>query len=197
MAGELAVKEWDLPKWTIAPRRRRAHPRHGRCAGARQATGPRQARLDREIEKLATECGPGARLSEAPSPSGRARAERTLWTLADALVARDRRSAMRIFLQLRAQGERVESLGYWITRRLREALSGREALEPDAAPSPARQPADAAEAAAAFINDVGRTDAAPCEARSRCSHDLELDTRGRSALDADTLAVRTIARITA
>ena len=44
-------------------------------------------------------------------------------------VARDSAAATRIYLTLRAQGERVESLIYWVTRRLREALSVAQRLE--------------------------------------------------------------------
>ena len=53
-------------------------------------------------------------------------------------------------------------------------------------------------AAAAFIADVARTDTpAHCAARSAPLADLELSSRGGSMLDADTLALRTIAAITA
>src|SRR5271154_6788081 len=98
--------------------------------------GSRQARLAREIEKLALEGGPGARLDAdgVAERVGRS-AERKAWTLADAVVARDTAAATRVFLQLRAQGERVESLTYWLTRRLREALHVAGRLEQGAPPS--------------------------------------------------------------
>ncbi len=63
VAGETAVKEWDLPKWTIARGAEKGLTLDMAAARALvHATGPRQARLDRELEKLATELGPGARV---------------------------------------------------------------------------------------------------------------------------------------
>ena len=46
-------------------------------------------------------------------------AERKAWAVADALVAGDRQAAVRAYLALRAQGERVPGLLYWISQRLR------------------------------------------------------------------------------
>ncbi len=200
VAGELAVKEWDLPKWTIARGAEKGLTLDMAAARALvQATGPRQARLDRELEKLATELGPGARVSDDTVTERIVRvAERKVWTLADALVARDRRSAVRLYLELRDQGERVESLGYWMTRRLREALAVAQALEAGTPVAKVRAGLRMPpRAAAKFIEDVGRTDAAALRRAIALLAQLELDTRGRSALDPDTLAVRTIERIAA
>jgi len=200
VAGEAAVKEWDLPKWTIARGAEKGLTLDMAAALALvQATGPRQARLDRELEKLATELGPGARVS-ADTVSERIvrAAERKVWSLADALVARDRRAAVRLYLELRDQGERVESLGYWMTRRLREALVVAQAL--DAGTPVAKVRAGLRmppRAAGKFIEDVSRTDAAALRRAIALLAQLELDTRGRSALDPDTLALRTIERIAA
>ena len=200
VAGETAVKEWDLPKWTIARGAEKGLTLDMAAARALvQATGPRQARLDRELEKLATELGPGARVSDDTVTERIVRAaERKVWTLADALVARDRRGAVRLYLELRDQGERVESLGYWMTRRLREALAVAQALEAGTPVAKVRAglrmpPRPAAK----FIEDVGRTDSAALRRAIALLAQLELDTRGRSALDPDTLAVRTIERIAA
>jgi hypothetical protein len=52
-------------------------------------------------------------------------------------------------------------------------------------------------AAQAFIADVGRTDAAQLRRALSTLAELERDTRGRSPLDPDTLALRTIEQITA
>jgi DNA polymerase-3 subunit delta len=200
VAGEAAVKEWDLPKWVIARGAEKGLTLDMAAARALvQATGPRQARLDRELEKLATELGPGARVSDDTVTERIVRAaERKVWTLADALVARDRRSAVRLYLELRDQGERVESLGYWMTRRLREALAVAQALETGTPVAKVRAglrmpPRPAAK----FIEDVGRTDSAALRRAIALLAQLELDTRGHSALDPDTLAVRTIERIAA
>ena len=111
VSAELAVKEWDLPRWVVA---RAAELELTLDAAAARALvgaiGARQARLAREIEKLALECDPGARLdAEAVLERVARSAERKAWTLADALVARDRAAATRVYLQLRAQGERIAS----------------------------------------------------------------------------------------
>ena len=200
VAAEMAVKEWDLPAWAIAQAAAAdlSIDQHG--ARLLVATvGTRQARLLREIEKLALECGPGARLdAEAVAARVGRSAERRAWTLADAVVARDGAAATRIFLQLRAQGERVESLIYWVTRRLREALGVSRRLEQGAPPSSLRRELRMPpKAAAAFINDVAGTDSTALRSAICSLSDLELDSRGGSALDADTLALRTLAAITA
>ncbi|HEY7965899.1 MAG TPA: DNA polymerase III subunit delta [Solirubrobacteraceae bacterium] len=200
VATETAVKEWDLPDWAL---------RHAANAGltidkhgARllvAIVGTRQARLAREIEKLALECGPGAKLDAdgVAERVGRS-AERKAWTLADAVVARDSAAATRIYLTLRAQGERVESLIYWVTRRLREALSVAHRLEQGAPPASLRgELRMPPRAAAAFIADVSRTDATALRGAVCSLADLELDSRGGSTLDPDTLALRTLAAITA
>jgi DNA polymerase III subunit delta len=199
VAAEMAVKEWDLPAWVL-----------GQAAaleltldlhGARvlvAIVGNRQGRLAREIEKLALECGPGARLdAEGVAERVGRSAERKAWTLADAVVARDSAAATRVFLQLRAQGERVESLTYWVTRRLREALVVARRLEQGASPSAIRgELRMPPKAASAFITDVQRTDGPALRSAIASLADLELDTRGGSALDADTLALLAIGAIT-
>jgi len=200
IAAEMAVKEWDLPAWVIgqAAALGLTLDLHGARAIV-AIVGTRQQRLARELEKLALECGPGAKLDAdgVAERVGRS-AERRAWTLADAVVARDTAAATRIFLQLRAQGERVESLAYWVTRRLREAQTIARRLESGAAPAALRgELRMPPKAAAAFIADVQRTDAGALARAIVTLADLELDSRGGSALDSDTLALRTIAAITA
>ena len=114
------------------------------------------------------------------------------------MLAHDTAAATRIFLQLRAQGERVESLTYWVTRRLREALTVARRLEQGAPPSTLRgELRMPPKAANAFIADVQRTDVAALREAIASLADLELDSRGGVALDADTLALRAIGAITA
>jgi DNA polymerase-3 subunit delta len=200
VASEAAVKEWDLPKWVIA--RAAEHGLTLDLGAARalvQASGPRQARLQRELEKLSIELGAGARLDADMITERVVRAaERKVWALADALVARERASALRLYLELRDQGERVESLAYWMTRRLREALAVAAQLEAGTPIATVRgglrMPP---KAAGKFVEDVGRTDSAALRRAITLLANLELDTRGNSALDPDTLAVRTIERIAA
>jgi DNA polymerase-3 subunit delta len=200
IAAEMAVKEWDLPAWARAQAAAidLTLDQHG-ARTLVAIVGTRQARLSREIEKLALECGPGARLdSDGVAERVGRSAERKAWTLADAVLARDTAAATRIFLQLRSQGERVESLIYWVTRRLREALTVTRRLEQGAPPSALRgELRMPPKAAAAFIADVAQTDRAALRRAIASLADLELDSRGGSALDADTLALRAIGAITA
>jgi DNA polymerase-3 subunit delta len=198
ISEEAGVKDWDLPKWAQA---------HARSVGLEldlaaaktlvEVVGTRQQRLARELEKLALECGEGARLdAEAVLALTVNQAERKLWDLADLLVAREPAKASRLYLRLRAQGERVESISFWMVRRVREALG--VALKLEAGQPPAevkrslRMPP---KPAAKFIADVGRTDAVQLRRALVTLADLELETRGGSELDADTLALAAIARI--
>jgi DNA polymerase-3 subunit delta len=199
VAAEVAVKEWDLPAWVRSQATAAGLSLDQQGARTLVAiVGSRQARLAREIEKLALECGPGAHLDAdgVAERVGRS-AERKAWTLADAVVARDSAAATRIYLALRSQGERVESLTYWLTRRLREALGVAARLEAGAPPSALRgELRMPPKAAAAFIADVARTDLDSLRRAIAVLADLELDSRGGSALDADTLAVRALSAIT-
>jgi DNA polymerase-3 subunit delta len=199
ISTENTVKEWDLPKWVAA--RARELDLELDAAAARTLValaGARQARLARELEKLAIECGPGARLDAAAVVErvGRA-AEHRAWSLADAVVARDGVAATRELLALRAQGERVESLAYWMTRRLREALAVARKLEQGVAPNAIRgELRMPPKVAAAFVADVGRTDSDALRRAIAAMADLELDLRGGSALSEDTLAVRAVGAVT-
>ena len=200
VGAELAVKEWDLPKWVI----QRAGELDLRLAGGAakvlvRSVGNRQARLSRELEKLSLECGPGAALDGDGVLERVARSmEHKAWTLADALVARDRAGATRLYLALRAQGERLEALSYAMVRRLREALSVAVQLEAGASTATIRAGLRMPpRAAATFIADVQRTDPPALRRALAALADLEIDTRGRSTLDPDTLALRAIDRIAA
>jgi DNA polymerase-3 subunit delta len=200
VSAELAVKEWELPRWVIARAAELELKLDNAAAKALVgAVGARQARLSRELEKLSIECGPGATLDADGVLERVARgAERKAWTLADALLARDARAATHVFLELRTQGERVESLGYWMARRLREALAVAQQLESGTPQAKVRAGLRMPpKAAAAFIADVQRTDVAQLRRALTSLADLELATRGGSPLDPDTIALRTIAQIAA
>ena len=131
ISAEQSVKPWELPKWVIGQARRAGFQLEPDAARALIASvGDRQQRLLRELEKLALWAGPGAQLGaaeveELAAPS----AERRAWTLADALVAGDAQAATRIYLTLRAQGERVPGLLYWMAQRVRDRSGDRQALE--------------------------------------------------------------------
>jgi len=200
VSAELAVKEWDLPKWASARAAELGLTLDGAAARALVgAVGARQARLSRELEKLALEYGPGTTLdAEAVLARVARSAERRAWTLADALVARDGAAATRVYLQLRAQGERPESLSYWMTRRLREALAVSLQLEAGSPTATVRASLRMPpKAAAAFVSDVQRSEPSVLRRALALLADLEIDSRGRSPLNPDTLALRTIERAAA
>jgi len=202
ISSESSVKPWELPKWLLAraselglelePDGARALIRH---------VGERQQRLLRELEKLAVGAPEGVRLDaaaleELTAPS----AERKAWAVADAIVAADREAAVRAYLSLRGQDERVSGLLYWISQRVRmahEVAAGLEAGEPPAQiKRRLRMPSRAADRLIADARRTGvdRLAQAICEIA-----DLELASRGGGSGGAteDTAALRTIERIAA
>ena len=127
VAEEGTVKGRDLPRWLVARAAELGVELDTQAARALIAhVGDRQQRLQRELEKLALEHGAGAHLGvEEVDASSATSAERKTWTLADALVAGDERTATRALLELRQQGERLPGLLYNMVRRLRDALDDR------------------------------------------------------------------------
>jgi DNA polymerase-3 subunit delta len=197
VAAESAVKAKDLPRWLMQ--------RAGELGvdidlqGARALVaqvGDRQQRLLRELEKLALEHGAGAHLGvEEVEASSASSAERKLWTLADALVAGDRRTATRALLELRGQGERLPGLLYGMVRRLRDALAIAEALAAGQAPAQVRKtlrmPSFAADR---LIADVSKRDVEAYRRAMELMADLELESRGGGGgvLSEETAAVRAV-----
>ncbi len=131
ISPEESVKPWELPKWTIAQARAAGLQIDMDAARALVGlVGERQQRLSRELEKLALALGPGARVDreeveELVAPS----AERRAWALADSLLGGDAQLATANYLALRAQGERLSGLIYWMAGRVRTALVAAQALE--------------------------------------------------------------------
>ena len=193
----MAVKGKDLPRWAV----KRAEELGVRLdqAGARALVaqvGDRPQRLARELEKLALEHGHGAQLGvEEVAASSASSAERRLWTLADALVAGDARTATRALLELRAQGERLPGLLFGMVRRLRDALAIAEALAAGRPPAQIRRtlrmPSFAADR---LIADVAKRDVETYRRALELMADLELESRGGGGgvLNEDTAAVRTV-----
>jgi DNA polymerase-3 subunit delta len=202
VSAEQTVKPWDLPKWAVAQARQLDLDLTPAAAKALVAhVGERQQRLLRELEKLALGLGAGAHLDvEQIEQLTASSAERKVWTLADALVARDGPAAVGVYLELREQGERVAGLLFTIARRLRDALDVATRL--DAGESAAqvrrslRMPPKAAER---FISDVQRTDVPSLRAAIAAIADLELASRGgaRGGLSEDTLALSAVAALAA
>ena len=180
----------------------RAGPRID-TAGARALiaqVGDRRQRLVRELEKLALEYEPGSALGpEEIHASCATSAERKLWTLADALVAGDRKLAVRALLDLRQQGERLPSLLYNMVRRLRDALAIAEALAAGQSASQIRKglrmPSFAADR---LIADASKRDVAALRNALELMADLETESRGGGGgvLSEDTAALRAVAGAT-
>ncbi len=200
VSEQATVKPWDLPKWVQAEARTLGLELDAAAARALVGqVGERQQRLSRELEKLATCLGGGGRLDAlAVGELATGGAERKLWILADALVARDGPAAARLYLRLRVQGERLEGMSFWMTKRVREALAVALCLEAGQPPAEIkrglRMPPKAADR---FIADVRRTDAHQLRRALVTLADLELASRGASELAGDTLALRAIELIAA
>jgi DNA polymerase-3 subunit delta len=200
VSAENSVKPWELPKWVRERARELGLQLESDAARALvQHVGDRQQRLMRELEKLALGQGPSGSIDvteveELTAPS----AERKAWSLADALVAGDAHLATRIYLALRAQGERVPGLLYWMGQRVRLALEVARALEAGEQPAQVkrglRMPSRAADR---LIADARRSGADALRSALEEIADLEVASRGGGADGAseDTAALRTIQRI--
>jgi DNA polymerase-3 subunit delta len=198
--AESAVKPWELAKWVRERGRQLGLDLEPAAAQALVAhVGDRQQRLQRELETLALEVGSGTRvgvddIEERAADS----AERKIWSLADLLVAGDAPGATRRYLELRAQGERLPGLLYWMTNRVRQAYDVVCRLDAGEAPAEIkrslRMPSKAADR---FIADVRRADVASLRRAIEALADLEVASRGGTELDEDTAALRTIELIAA
>jgi DNA polymerase III subunit delta len=199
VAAERTAKPWELPRWVAEQARAlglELEPGAAKALVAR--VGERQQRLARELEKLALALGPGATLSaDDVDELAAGSAERKAWSLADAVVARDRAASTRLYLDLRGQGERLTGLLFQIARRLRDAneVAARlDAGEPVAQVRRSlRMPPKAAER---FVADVEKSDREALRAALAHLADLEVDSRGGRAVPEDTAALRMLMRVT-
>ncbi|MFL5843098.1 MAG: DNA polymerase III subunit delta [Solirubrobacteraceae bacterium] len=200
IAAEMALKAKDLPRWLMGEATKLGIELDGAGAQALVAhVGERQQRLLREIEKLALEHGQGARIgvSEVEEVAADS-AERQVWGFVDALVTRDTRTATRRFLELRAQGEAMPRLIPSMARRLREVLSVAERLREGESPAQVKATTKGAPwQVDKRIKEARNADADVLRAALVALADLELDTRGGSELDDDTVGLRAIAAMTA
>jgi len=200
VSAEETVKPWELPKWTISRARELGLELDREAARALVAeVGERQQRLLRELEKLATAHEPDAHLDAAAIDALIASsAERRAWSLADTLLARDLDGAIHLYLTLRAQGERLPGLLYWMSQRVRlahEAASALEAGEPPAKIKRGlRMPSRAADRLIADARDAGVENLrhAICQIA-----DLELGSRGGGSriVSEDTAALLALREI--
>jgi DNA polymerase-3 subunit delta len=200
VSAETSLKPKELPKWAREEASKLGIELDGAAAQALVGhVGERQQRLLRELEKLAIEHGAGARIGvEEVDAVAADSAERQVWGFVDALVARDRATATRRFLELRAQGEAMPRLIPSMARRLREVLAIAERLR--AGESAAQVKATTKGnpwAVGQRIRDAQGSDPDVLRAALVVLADLELDTRGSSELDDDTVGLRAIAAMTA
>jgi DNA polymerase-3 subunit delta len=198
VAVERALKAKELPRWLQGEARRLGFELDGAGAQALVArVGERQQRLLREVEKLAIEHGPGARLGLDEVEASTARSsERQVWGLVDALVAGDAAPATRALLELQAQGESVARLAPLLARRVRDVLGIAVRLEAGEAPAQVKASIKGSPwAADRRIAEARRSDSARLRAALEALADLELATHGASELSDRTEAVRTIARV--
>jgi DNA polymerase-3 subunit delta len=203
ISAEGTVKPWELPRWVSARAAELGVELTPDVARALIAhVGERQQRLLRELEKLALGAadGDGPLDVAAVAALTASSAQRRAWTVADALVAGDGPAAVRAFLALREQGERVPGLIYWISQRVRQAHEVAIALDAGEPPAQIRRrlrmPAKAADL---LIADAGRTGSDRLR-RALCEiADLELASRGggRGAASEDTAALVTLQRLAA
>jgi DNA polymerase-3 subunit delta len=156
--------------------------------------GERQQRLMRELEKLALEHGSGATIGvEEVEGAAALSAERQVWGLIDALVARDHAQATRAFLELRAQGEALPRLIPLMARRLRDVLAVATRLEAGESPAQVKtalkMPSWAADRR---LKEARATDAEALRRALEQLAELELASRGNTELAEDTAALRAI-----
>jgi DNA polymerase-3 subunit delta len=197
IAAEQSVKPWELPKWVMARAGELGVDLDSSAAHALIGhVGERQQRLLRELEKLALGAEPGASFDATEVDElTAASAERRAWSLADAIVAGEAQAAVRIYLTLRAQGERLPGLLYWMAQRVRAAHEIAQAID-DGQPVAQikrglRMPPRAADR---LIADARRTGTERLRSALEQIADLELASRGGApgGQSEDTAALRTI-----
>jgi DNA polymerase-3 subunit delta len=199
IALEAMLKAKELPRWLVAEAGRLGVELDGAAAQALVAhVGERQQRLLRELEKLAIEHGPGARLGvEEVEAVAADSAERQIWGFVDAVVSRDRETATRRFLELRAQGEAMPRLIPSMARRVREVLAFAARMAEGESPAQVKASAKGSPwQIDRRIKEARAADPDALRAALVALADLELDTRGGNELDDDTNGLLALAAMT-
>jgi DNA polymerase-3 subunit delta len=203
VSAEVGLKPWELPKWVAARARELGlNLAPGAAKALIQHVGERQQRLLRELEKLALELGEGAQVDVAEVEELTASSsERKVWALSDALVACDAAAATSFYLELRTQGERLPSLLYSMSDRLRTAHKIADQIEAGRPIAEIKRglPRMPTKAADRLIGDARRAGAASLRRAIEEIADLELASRGgsRGGAGEDTAALLAIQRIAA
>jgi DNA polymerase-3 subunit delta len=208
IVAEATIKPWELAGWVREQAKRLGLSLDAFAAKTLVAqVGERQQRLLRELEKFVLAADPSdGPIRVSADDIERQSAHSMAWrafSLADALVGGDPGEAMRSYLRLRTQGERLSGLVYLMAQRLRDAEGVSTRLQAGEPPAEIkrglRMPPRAADR---FISDVARSEPERLRAAICRIADLELDTRGGaplsgsrtslSSLEEDTLALRAI-----
>ena len=200
VAVERTLKAKELPKWLQSEAQRLGVTLDRDAAQALVAhVGERQQRLLRELEKLALELGPGARIGTDEVDAAAAHsAEHQVWGLVDSLVAGDEAATMRAYLELAAQGESLARLVPLLARRVREVLAIAQRLE--AGENPPQIKASMKGNPWALdrrIAEARRSEAGRLSRTIEVLADLELASHGATELTDPTEAVRALTRIAA
>jgi DNA polymerase III subunit delta len=200
VVAENVLKAKELPRWVQQQAGRlQIDVDHTAAQALVAAVGERQQRLLRELEKLALEHGAGARIGvEEVEAVAAPSAERQVWGLVDALVARNREGATRAFVELRGQGEPLARLVPLMARRVREVLAIAERLEAGESPAQIKQSIKGSPwAAERRIAEARRSDVDALRTAIIALADLELASRGGQELEDDTVALRMLDEVAA
>ncbi len=131
-----APKARDMPRVLVGDAQRlgfKLDPAAARLLVERMGAEP--LRLRNELERLAVWAGEGGQVTAADLEEMIAdTSEAAVWTLSDAVVEGDARTALRVGEQLIEQGENVTGLIYGLSSRLRSACAAAAMLEEGKAP---------------------------------------------------------------
>jgi len=131
-----APKARDMPRVLVGDAQRlgfKLDPAAARLLVERM--GPEPLRLRNELERLALWAGDSGQVTAADIEAMIAdTSEAAVWTLSDAVVEGDARTALRVGEQLIEQGESVTGLIYGLASRLRAACAAAAMLEEGMAP---------------------------------------------------------------
>jgi DNA polymerase-3 subunit delta len=200
VAVERTLRAKELPRWLQAEAKRIGVALDRDAAQALvHHVGERQQRLLRELEKLALELGPGARIGTDEVDAAAAHsAEQQVWGLVDTLVAGDGAATMRAYLELAAQGESLARLVPLLARRVREVLTIAQRLEAGENPQQIKASTKGSPwALDRRIAEARRSDVGRLSRTIEVLADLELASHGATELSDPTEAIRALARIAA
>ncbi|MDX6653471.1 MAG: polymerase subunit delta [Solirubrobacterales bacterium] len=131
-----APKARDMPRVLVGDAQRlgfKLEPDAARLLVERMGAEP--LRLRNELERLALWAGEGGQVTVADLEEMIAdTSEAAVWTLSDAVIEGDARTALRVGEQLIEQGENVSGLIYGLASRLRSACAAAAMLEEGMAP---------------------------------------------------------------